>query len=195
MLLNYLIWHRTYTKQIMVYLKFQLNWSPVFYLAIQGRREHMLAMMEQDRRNLDGRWLWSCCTRVRLLTSCCFQIIWCIYFWLHWFFFAVRGLSLVVASGGNPLPISWFKVAACALAFRITLQAVGRRRLKEGSPSLLFYCGVRASHFGGFSRCGAQPLGMQASVVVALRLSCPVACGIFPDQGSNLCPLHWQVDS
>ena len=21
------------------------------------------------------------------------------------------------------------------------------------------------------------------------------ACGIFPDQGSNLCPLHWQADS
>ena len=23
----------------------------------------------------------------------------------------------------------------------------------------------------------------------------PEACGIFQDQGSNLCPLHWQVDS
>ena len=27
------------------------------------------------------------------------------------------------------------------------------------------------------------------------RLSCSVACGIFPDQGSNPCPLHWQADS
>ena len=26
-------------------------------------------------------------------------------------------------------------------------------------------------------------------------LSCSATCGIFPDQGSNLCPLHWQVDS
>ena len=26
-------------------------------------------------------------------------------------------------------------------------------------------------------------------------LSCSAACGIFPDQGSNLFPLHWQVDS
>ena len=26
-------------------------------------------------------------------------------------------------------------------------------------------------------------------------LSCSVACGIFPDQDSNLCPLHWQADS
>ena len=38
-------------------------------------------------------------------------------------------------------------------------------------------------------------LGAQASVVVAHRLSCSAACGIFPDQGSNLCALHWQVDS
>ena len=28
------------------------------------------------------------------------------------------------------------------------------------------------------------------SVVVAHGLSCSVACGIFPDRGSNLCPLH-----
>ena len=27
------------------------------------------------------------------------------------------------------------------------------------------------------------------------RLSCFPACGIFPDQGSNPCPLHWQADS
>ena len=32
-------------------------------------------------------------------------------------------------------------------------------------------------------------------VVVARGLSCPVACGIFPDQGLNLCPPHWQVES
>ena len=33
------------------------------------------------------------------------------------------------------------------------------------------------------------------SAVVAHGPSCSVACGIFPDQGSNLCPLHWQADS
>ena len=27
------------------------------------------------------------------------------------------------------------------------------------------------------------------------RFSCSAACGIFPDQGSNPCPLHWQADS
>ena len=26
-------------------------------------------------------------------------------------------------------------------------------------------------------------------------LSCSAACGIFPNYGSNLCPLHWQADS
>ena len=33
------------------------------------------------------------------------------------------------------------------------------------------------------------------SVVVAHGLHCPEACGIFPDQGSNMCLLHWQADS
>ena len=33
------------------------------------------------------------------------------------------------------------------------------------------------------------------SVVVAHGPSCSMACGIFPDQGSNPCPLHWQADS
>ena len=30
---------------------------------------------------------------------------------------------------------------------------------------------------------------------MAHGLSCSEARGIFPDQGSNLCPLRWQVDS
>ena len=33
------------------------------------------------------------------------------------------------------------------------------------------------------------------SVVVAHGPSCSAACGIFPDQGSNPCPLHYQADS
>ena len=31
--------------------------------------------------------------------------------------------------------------------------------------------------------------------LVAHGLSCSAACGIFPDQGSNPCALHWQADS
>ena len=34
-----------------------------------------------------------------------------------------------------------------------------------------------------------------SSVIVAHGPSCSAACGIFPDQGSNPCPLHWQADS
>ena len=30
---------------------------------------------------------------------------------------------------------------------------------------------------------------------MAHGLSCSAACGIFPDQGTNPCPLHWQADS
>ena len=68
-------------------------------------------------------------------------------------------------------------------------------------------CGVWASHCCGFSCCGARALGARASVVAARglqstgsvvaahRLSCFTACGIFPDQGLNQCPLHWQADS
>ena len=33
------------------------------------------------------------------------------------------------------------------------------------------------------------------SVIVAHRPSCSAACEIFPDQGLNPCPLHWQADS
>ena len=40
--------------------------------------------------------------------------------------------------------------------------------------------------------CGLQ---RASSVVVAHGLSYPKACGIFPDLGSNPCPLHWQADS
>ena len=37
--------------------------------------------------------------------------------------------------------------------------------------------------------------GSWASVAVAHRLSCSVTCGIFLDQGSNVCLLRWQAHS
>ena len=43
--------------------------------------------------------------------------------------------------------------------------------------------------------CGLQYLWYTGSVVVAHGLSCSAARGIFPDQGSSPCPLHWQEDS
>ena len=37
--------------------------------------------------------------------------------------------------------------------------------------------------------------GMKASGVAGYGLNCPNSCGIFPDQGSNLGPQHWQAES
>ena len=53
----------------------------------------------------------------------------------------------------------------------------------------------------GFGTCSswAQELQLSGSstgsIVVVHGLSCSVACGVFSDQGSNPCLLHWQVDS
>ena len=48
-------------------------------------------------------------------------------------------------------------------------------------------CGVMASHCGGLSCCKAWALGI-LDLVVVKGLICSLACGIFPDQGLNLCP-------
>ena len=65
---------------------------------------------------------------------------------------------------------------------------------------------VAASGGHSSSRCAglslSRPLLLRStgsrsagSVVVAHGPSCSAACGIFLDQGSNPCPLHWQADS
>ena len=65
---------------------------------------------------------------------------------------------------------------------------------------------IAASGGHSSSRCAglslSRPLLLRStgsrragSVVVVHGLSCSAACGIFPDQGSNPCPLHWQADS
>ena len=65
---------------------------------------------------------------------------------------------------------------------------------------------VVASGGHASSRCTGLPLSWPlllrstgsrrtGSVVVAHVPSCSAACGIFPDQGSNPRPLHWQADS
>ena len=49
---------------------------------------------------------------------------------------------------------------------------------------------------GGPASVAAAPgLLSTDSTAVAHQLSCPTACGILPDQGSNQCLLHWQADS
>ena len=84
-----------------------------------------------------------------------------IYFFIYdcWVFVSVRGLSLVVASGGH----SSSRCAGLSLSRPLLLRSIGSRRA--------------------------------GSVIVAHGPSCSAACGIFPDQGSNPRPLHWQADS
>ena len=65
---------------------------------------------------------------------------------------------------------------------------------------------VAASWGHSSSRCAglslSRPLLLRStgsrrtgSVIVAHGPSRSAACGIFPEQGSNPCPLHWQADS
>ena len=89
------------------------------------------------------------------------------FFWLRRVFVAAHGLSLVAASRGYCSLLC----VGFSLWWLLLLRSTGSRRT-------------------GFSSCA------WASVVVVHGLSCSVACGIFLDQGLNLCPhLHWQVDS
>ena len=94
-----------------------------------------------------------------------------IYFWLHCVFVAVRGLSLVVASGGY----SSLWCVGFSLQWLLLLRNMGSRR----AGSVVVTRGLQST----------------GSVAVAHGLSCSAACGILPDQGSNACPLHWQADS
>ena len=52
--------------------------------------------------------------------------------------------------------------------------------------------GAWAFHCGGFF-CGEQVVRNAGLIVVVSGFSCPTACGIFLDQGSNPSPLHWQI--
>ena len=88
-----------------------------------------------------------------------------IYFWLSQVFIAVHGLSL--ASG---------MVAALSL--------VAAHGLLIAAASLLV--ALQGAHWSVVAAPGLQSVG---SVIVMDKLSCSEACGIFPDQGSNLCPL------
>ena len=74
----------------------------------------------------------------------------------------VRGLSLVAASGGH-----------------------SSSRCRDRSSSRC--AGLSLSRPLPLRSTGSRRAG---SAVVAHGPSCSVACGIFPDQGSNPCPLH-----
>ena len=94
--------------------------------------------------------------------------------WLCWVFVAACRLSLVEANGSH----SSLWCMSFSLLWLLLLRSSGSR--------------VQASVVAarGLSSCSSTWVGYQAH-----GLSCSVARGIFPDQGSNRCPLHWQADS
>ena len=112
------------------------------------------------------------------------------FFWLHWKTCKILvpwlGIELVPSAMKAWRPNHWTTREFSFLRhFFIYLFLIGR-----GLCCCMWVfssCGPRASHCSGFSCCG--------SWARAHRLSCPEACGIFPDQGLNLCPLHCQADS
>ena len=83
------------------------------------------------------------------------------------FFTFFFGWVFVAAGGFSLVAVSW----GCSSFLFFLLQSIGSRARRL--PQL-------------------QCVG---SVVVALGPSGFSAYGIFPDQGSNPCPLHWQADS
>ena len=62
----------------------------------------------------------------------------------------------------------------------------------SGGHSSSWCAGLSLSRSLPLQSTGSRCTG---SVVVSHGPSCSVACGIFPDQGPNPCPLHWQADS
>ena len=95
--------------------------------------------------------------------------------------YCFTGFSLVVGSRGYSLAVvRGLLIAMPSLILELSsaLGCVGFSRYSAWAQ-YLWLLGSRA----------------QASIVVTHGVSYARACGIFPDQGSNPRPLHWQMDS
>ena len=98
----------------------------------------------------------------------------------------------------HPVNISFFKKIFYYLFIYLFLAVLGLRLCVRFFSS----CGKRGPLFIAvrgpltvaalLQSTGSRRAG---SVAVGHGPSCSAACGIFPDQGSNPCPLHWQADS
>ena len=85
-----------------------------------------------------------------------------------------------------------FLVQAFSSCIKQELHLVMVLRLLISVASLVAESRFEVCRLSVVAACGVYS---PDSVVVVHRLSCSMACDIFPDQGSNLCPLHWQADS
>ena len=80
------------------------------------------------------------------------------------------GFSLVSANGG-------YSLAAVLGLLIVVASLVAKHGLQGRQASVAVAPGLQST----------------GSIVVVQRLSCSTACGIFLDQGSKLCLLHWQA--
>ena len=97
------------------------------------------------------------------------------FFFIHLLFFTLQYCI------GFDFKIEFICLLLAVLRLHCCAQASSS--CSESGP--LSSSGVWASYYSGFSCCRAQASGHMGSVVVASRLSCPMACGNFLDQGSN----------
>ena len=128
------------------------------------------------------------------LDFCCFAVAFS--YCSEWGLLSISGFGILIVVGFS-LWCSGFSLwcsglscgvfsceaqALCARASVVEAQGLSSScpRPQSTQASVVVAC--------GFGSCGSQCL------VGAHRLSCSTPCDIFLKQGSNLCPLHWQVD-
>ena len=99
------------------------------------------------------------------------------------------------------MAILTYTIVFCLFCFLIFV-CVGSLLRSAGLLQRLLLLWSTGSRCVGFSSCSMQAsvvvaCGLQSagSLAVAHGLSCSAALRIFPDQGSNPCPLHWQAGS
>ena len=99
-----------------------------------------------------------------------------IYLCLCWVFVAAWGFLQLWRVGCSLVAALRLLVAVAPPVAERGLPAGGRQQLHTGSAAV------------------APGLPITGSTVLVCGISCSVPCGIFPDQESNLSPLHWQAD-
>ena len=102
------------------------------------------------------------------------EVIWVYMYMYNWLTFFFKLIYLFLAVLG---------LRFCARAF----SSCGKR-----GPFFIMVHGPLTIVASLVGSTGSRHAG---SVVVAHGPSCSAVCGIFLDQGSNPCPLHWQADS
>ena len=90
-----------------------------------------------------------------------------------------ESFSLVIASGGYSLAVMHgFLIAVALGTWNMGSRALGLQFLQHMGSVVI-----------------APRLYSTGSIAVGHRLSCSVACGVFPDEASNPCLPHRHVDS